>query len=273
MLKRLENILQNEIDPVFSKRAAFIFDEIKKIMPKKVLDAGCGRGFYINSLTNFDFIEEIHGVDIVDKYLKIAKKNSLDNRIKIRKADIYSLPYPNNYFDVIVCSEVLEHLAWDKKALFELKRVLKPSGTLLITVPNLNFPFLWDPINWILMKLFNKHINKNIWWLAGIWADHERLYTINRLESLIKSVGFSIKKKLFIMHRVLPFSHFLLYGIGKNLVERFGFQSFSRFNKDTKRPFIQFLATVFALPDKLFGKNPTLDDQSVGIGIVATLNK
>ena len=51
MLKKLENLLKSEIDPVFAKRAEFIFEEVEKIKTQKILDAGCGRGFYVKALT------------------------------------------------------------------------------------------------------------------------------------------------------------------------------------------------------------------------------
>ncbi len=252
MQKTLENILKSEIDPAFAKRARFIFEEIEKEKPQKVLDAGCGRGFYVNSLTNFEFIKEIHGFDINEKYLAIAKKNIDDKqKVILQKSSIYKLPYPDNYFDFIICSEVLEHLQDDKKGLKELKRVLKKSGTLVITVPNKNFPFLWDPLNWILMKLFNTHINKNIWWLAGIWADHERLYSLKEITNLIKNSDLKIEKAEQLIRWCWPFSHFLLYAIGKNLVETVGLKNFNRFNFAKKSYISEFIAKVCALPSNL----------------------
>ncbi len=194
MLRQLENLLRAEIDPAYSQRARVIFEQIEKEKPLKILDAGCGRGFYLNALSFFPFIKEIHGVDINNQYLKIAKKNCLDKRVKIIKAGLYSLPYPDNYFDCIIASEILEHVKDDKKALFELKRILKKNGTLIITVPHYYFPFLWDPLNWLLMRLFKGHVNKNIWWLAGIWADHNRLYTKKQIEKIVLTAGLTIEK-------------------------------------------------------------------------------
>lgn len=141
MLKKLKDFLRAEIDPAFAKRAEIIFQCIEKYKPKRILDAGCGRGFYLYGINSYKFVKEIHGIDINEKYLKIAKNINQDKRVKIKKSNIYKLPYENNSFDLIICSEVLEHLKDDKKALKELHRVLKPNGKLIITVPNLNFPF------------------------------------------------------------------------------------------------------------------------------------
>ena len=161
-LTSLEPILQAEFDPAFEIRARYILNTAADHKPKKVLDAGCGRGFYVHSYSYLPTVEEIHGVEINPKYIEVAKKHCTDERIKITEGSIYELPYSDNYFDFISCSEVLEHLSDDAKGLSELKRVLKPTGKLVVTVPNHHFPFLWDPLNWLLMKLFNTHINKDI---------------------------------------------------------------------------------------------------------------
>ena len=251
MLKKLEHILQNEIDPAFSKRSRFIFEEIEKRKPKIILDIGCGRGFYIKSLSFYKFPKKIFGIDINEKYLLEAKKNCQDKRITIKKGSIYSLPYPNNYFDFIICSELLEHLNDDKRGLKELNRVLKKNGTIAITVPNYYFPFFWDPINSMLMDFFGKHINKNIWWLAGIWADHERLYSVSQIKKLILISNSKIVKFKNVIHNCLPFSHFLLYGIGKNLVEKFSLRKFDRFDfNNDKDMILPYIFRFLSLKDK-----------------------
>lgn len=250
MHSKLRAILASEIDPAFARRSQLILEEIDALKPATILDAGCGRGFYVHAFTYFPFIKKIHGIDISEKYLTVAKKHITDDRVELQKASIYELPYPDNTFDMIVSSEVMEHLPDDAKALKELKRVLKKDGTIIITVPNLHFPFLWDPLNWLLMKLFNTHVPKDIWWLAGIWADHERLYTAKELHELAKKAGMKIEKEEHIVQVAWPFSHFLLYGIGKNIVERLGATGFDRFNFDDK-PLSRFLAWLMRLPTHL----------------------
>lgn len=261
MQNKLQTILQSEIDPAFARRSQLILEEIDAEKPQVILDAGCGRGFYVHAFTFFPFITHIHGIDVSEKYLKTAQKHITDPRVKLQKASIYELPYPDNTFDMIVSSEVMEHLSDDAKALKELKRVLKKNGSVLITVPNLHFPFLWDPLNWLLMKLFNTHMPKDIWWLAGIWADHERLYTAQQLHDLAKKADMKVEKKEHVVQVAWPFSHFVLYGIGKNIVERLGTSGFDRFNFEDK-PLSRFLAWVMRLPTTL----PHIkDDVSVNI--------
>lgn len=267
MLQKIVSILQCEIDPAFAKRAEFIFQEIEKRKPKKILDAGCGRGFYVRAISLYKFPKEIHGIDINKIYLAKARQSCNDKRIKLKEVSIYDTKYPSNFFDFIICSEVLEHLDDDKKALVELKRILKSNGVLVITVPNYNFPFLWDPFNWILMRFFKTHINKDIWWLAGIWADHKRLYSKEEITSKVKEYFKIVDQKLF-LYWCWPFSHFLLYGIGKNLVEKLGFDDFNRFNFTGGKTFSSFVAHIVRLPSQFLDRLSRANN-TVNIGILA----
>ena len=256
MIQKLEHLLVSEFDPGFEKRARFIFEAIEVYKPKKVLDAGCGRGFYSHGASFYPFVQDIQGFDVNDQYLALAKKHCRDKKIKLRKADIYNLPYPDGSFDFIIFSEVLEHLTNEKNALGELKRVLKKDGIIALTVPNEQFPFLWDPLNWTLMKLFHAHVSKDIWWLAGIWADHKRLYSSSKLCKLLDKQSFNIIVYQQTIHWSWPFSHLMLYGIGKNMVERLGFSSVSRFEFKQPSIFFSLLAQFIKLPstflDKIF---------------------
>lgn len=260
--------IDSEIDPSYRNRSRFIVDEIIKNKPKKILDAGCGRGYYPTLLTHLDFPTEIIGIDIVQEYLNIAQKNTQhDKRVKILNCGIEHIPYPASYFDCIICSEVLEHVPNHHKALIELKRILKKNGIILITVPNKKFPFAWDPINFYLMAFFNTHISKNIWWLAGMWADHERLYDVDEIKKLVKKYYKVISIKT-LTKCGWPFSHFLLYGIGKNLVEFGLFPNFNRFNFSKASFFTKTIAKIIRLPSDLFD-NKIKSKRSVNIVLAA----
>jgi hypothetical protein len=56
--------------------------------------------------------------------------------------------------------------------------------------------------------------------IAGIWSLHERLYTRAALESLVSESGFDVEAAEETTHYAFPFSHFLVYSIGKPLLER-----------------------------------------------------
>lgn len=260
MYWKLENLLKNEIDPTYSKRARLILSTIEKNKFKKILEVGSGRGFYLYACALYPFIKNVVGVEINPSYVNRAKKTINSKKVKIFLESAYDLPFKKNEFDCVICTEVLEHLSHENRALKEMKRVLKDDGKILITVPNYNFPFTWDPLNWLLMRVFNTHIDKDIWWLAGIWADHLRLYKDKDIEKIFKNCSLTIKNKSYFVKKSLIFSHFLLYGVGKNLVEKLNLSEFDRFNYQPKK-ISGFLAKILLF----FTKTETKNNKSVGI--------
>ncbi|MDO8639379.1 MAG: class I SAM-dependent methyltransferase, partial [bacterium] len=104
----------------------------KNLKAKTILDAGCGEGFTLQKFYEAKIGEYLEGIEYSESAIEISKK--IHPLLKIKKGDIYKLPYKENFFDLIICSEVLEHLDDPKKALNELKRVSKKY--LLLSVPN-----------------------------------------------------------------------------------------------------------------------------------------
>merc|ERR1711920_563495 len=62
---------------------------------------------------------------------KTADEKGLGSRVNFQHASVYAVPFPDNSFDVVIMSDVLEHLLDLKKALREVARVLKPGGVFL----------------------------------------------------------------------------------------------------------------------------------------------
>lgn len=105
----------------------------------KILDVGCGPGEMVKDLIQFE--REIYGIDIANEMVQIAKeriKNESVNQtqVVIAEGDIEKLNFENNFFDVIICSGVVEYLKDDVVWLAEIKRTLKPNGYLIINVTN-----------------------------------------------------------------------------------------------------------------------------------------
>lgn len=97
-----------------------------------ILDVGCGMGGLFAVLPNDSRLEKF-GIDFSDKAIDILK-----NRIKgeFIVGDVHNLPYAKSFFDRIMCIETLEHVDYPDALIKEMIRVLKPSGKILITVPN-----------------------------------------------------------------------------------------------------------------------------------------
>lgn len=100
---------------------------------KKILDIGCNDGFFSEKLKNTGHI--VTGIDISEQMLAQAKKRG----IQVKKVDIESetLPFSDNSFDIVLLSDVIEHIFDTDRLLSECHRVLTPRGKLLISTPNI----------------------------------------------------------------------------------------------------------------------------------------
>ena len=265
---KIKKILEQEIDPAYVDRAEIILAEM--VNKEKVLEVGCGRGFYLKALKEINPKINITGIDLNKEYLEVAKKYVDNKEVKIIKGDVTNLKFDNNSFDGVIASEILEHIKDDKKALKEIARVLKPNGILVISVPNKDYPFLWDPLNWSLEKTFKIHMPAKIWWLAGIWAGHVRLYKENDLIKKVKRSGLRIEKVWRKTKYCWPFSHFLFYGIGKNIVERGGLKNFNRFEKNKKNSrLLKIVKRIIYFGDKGNNKEFTKGEKTTNLILIA----
>lgn len=255
-------ILQKEVDPAFRRRAEAVIENLSLKNGDKILEVGCGRGFYAHIIGIFFPKISYTGIDINKEHLQIAKVFAQAPNVNFRKIDATKLPFADKVFDKIICTEVLEHIENDRLALSELYRVLKPHGIAVITVPNKNYPFLWDPINWVLERFFHTHISSRNLWFAGIWAYHVRLYGEDELLEKVKRQGFKIDSIARTTHFCLPFAHFLL-GIGKNIVDKGFFTSLDRFSNAGGNSFLlKLVLRVFHLFDKYNDKRTIKKDNS-----------
>lgn len=127
-LWQLKFLQKSLIDNYFK----ILTEQIAPLQPKTVLDVGCGEGFTLKQLYDKGIGESLEGVDFLDTAIEIGKK--IHPQLKLKQGNIYDLPYKSNSFDLVLCTEVLEHLEEPEKALIELKRVTKKHCVL--SVPN-----------------------------------------------------------------------------------------------------------------------------------------
>lgn len=95
-----------------------------------ILDVGCGDGIVVASLVGS---YEFSGVDGDEVQVALARERGINAVV----ADITNLPFASASFDAAFAGEVIEHTFSPDKFLVEINRVLKPGGTLILTVPNI----------------------------------------------------------------------------------------------------------------------------------------
>lgn len=251
----IDDLLENTGDIALRRRAKFIIAGIDPKKNDKILDVGCGDGYYLHLLCSLRKDIHLTGLDIDSRAILSARRNLRTKKIKLIEADIEKrLPFRKNSFNKVIMSEVAEHLSDDVKGLSEVYRVLKPGGTLCLSVPNKNYSFLWDPISWFLEEYLNTHIKKGFW--AGIWNQHNRLYDEEEIRDRLAEVGFKSLDLRSVTYWCLPFNHYIVnFGariLAKGKVPTVFLKGSSKFSKGTKRSFfVNLLYLVMNSIDKL----------------------
>ena len=141
----MDNKMKNQIS--FDKQASFydtsiysriprmcyphVMDALKNIEFNNILDLGCGTGTILNMISKELDVKELYGLDLSKKMLEIAK-DKLGAKAELTVGDAENLPYVDDFFEAIVCVESFHHYPNPKQALYEINRVLKPGGTLIL---------------------------------------------------------------------------------------------------------------------------------------------
>ena len=102
----------------------------------RVLDAGCGSGRMLEELVAYG---EVSGVELDPDAAAAAAQRGI---CEVEVGRLEELPFEDDSFDLVTCLDVLEHVPDDRQALAEMRRVTKPGGWLLLTVPA--YPALWS---------------------------------------------------------------------------------------------------------------------------------
>lgn len=158
--------------------------DLKKLSIKpgyRVLDIGCGSGRHTCAFARFKNITvigaDINFDDVVETRERLDYHEALEGTGAHREtivADINRLPFSNNFFDIVICSEILEHIADHDAAAGEVARVLKPGRHLIVSVPR----FFPERICWALSEEY--HAEKN---------GHLRIYKKKELIELLETKG------------------------------------------------------------------------------------
>lgn len=142
---------------------------VESTTPSSVLDAGCGEGYVVDLLARRNPDWRISGVDLSDEAIAYANEH-FGEQGRFRTGSLYKLPYSDRSFDVVVCSEVLEHLDDPNRAMLELKRVARRH--VLITVPHEPY-FQWLNTlgRWLGVNPDAGHVN---FWTASTFEEFIR---------------------------------------------------------------------------------------------------
>ncbi|TNF24129.1 MAG: class I SAM-dependent methyltransferase, partial [Bacteroidetes bacterium] len=175
------------IFPTFRGRFHFVREELHRVgtISGNAINIGTGEGDYDHMIAKH--VSELTSTDINEDDIQFAKQSNADlHNVRYEVQDATALSYADRSFDLAVCLEVIEHVEDSEKLMSECARVLKQGGTAIFTFPSSNFPFTYDPINWLL-KPFGRHVSLGAWGFG-----HFKLIEEEEFRKWSQSVGLEI---------------------------------------------------------------------------------
>jgi SAM-dependent methyltransferase len=153
-----------------------VIDELRLPTRTRILDAGCGSGRNMVELARHGTVT---GIELSATSVELARERKVG---EVVEGSLLEMPFESGSFDFGASLDVIEHLQDDVGALRELRRVIAPGGTLLITVPA--YGWLWsghDEIN-----------------------HHHRRYTRRSLEAAAEEAGWESVRTTYFNSLLLP---------------------------------------------------------------------
>ncbi|HYB25815.1 MAG TPA: class I SAM-dependent methyltransferase [Solirubrobacteraceae bacterium] len=139
-------------------------DRLRLAGGARVLDAGCGSGRTLEELGRYG---EVYGIELDPGAAEVAQDRGCG---EVRIGRLEELPWGGEYFDLITCLDVIEHTPDDRVTLRELRRVCKPGGFLLVTVP----------------------AYQGLWSTHDVANHHYRRYSRGRLRAAAEDAGWQV---------------------------------------------------------------------------------
>jgi SAM-dependent methyltransferase len=172
---------------------------VKEFVPlanKRVLDVGCGLGVYSGK-----FSQEratVWGIDPDPERVSQAKRSFPEVNFLVGESE--SLPFEENFFDLVFLNEVLEHVKDDRQTLQECFRILKPGGKAVVFVPNRGHPFETHGI--YLGQRYVYRLIPLINWLPDrirdFFCPHVRVYSVKSFKKLFQGLNVSFQELSFV---------------------------------------------------------------------------
>jgi SAM-dependent methyltransferase len=152
----------------FVMRRKLFANEIKRLglaRDATILDVGTSTGTNLRMLSDQGY-RNVRGLDFSDESIRWCAQKGLP---PVYKGDVCCLPFADDSFDLVLATDIIEHVDDDAQAARELKRVLKPNGRVLITVPTFT----------------------SLWGVQDVVANHKRRYRLLPLLDILRAAGFA----------------------------------------------------------------------------------
>ena len=186
------------------KRLKYVFSFLLEILKESQLatfaDIGCAEGYYIGRVAAIYSDVRCVGADIARTYVKKAKKSVKRSNVDFTVCDIENLPFKERCFDIVLCSEVLEHVPNHRKAFAELYRIARKY--LVISFPGHSYIHKVISKANVLKRLVNNVIPD---------VGHVSEITVYDIKSLLKTYNYKASTEIKIggalplqLYKIIP---------------------------------------------------------------------
>lgn len=235
------------------------------------LNLGTGEGDYDRMIAGY--CTELVGCDVNEEDLAHARAlNQGVMNLRYEANNALELTYPDNYFDLIVSCEVIEHVGKPEQMVHEMYRVLKPGGVAIMTFPSREFPVTYDPVNRI-WQLTRSEGSREYAISQGAYAfGHEYLIGSADFKKWATGAGFEIIEFQGLSRHLVGLLEIYWTGIAQSIFKKNARNittdagtSLTVRPASTKEPALVFITDFILWLDKLlFGWT----SRSVGKGVV-----
>ncbi len=148
--------------------------EFGREKPRDIIDLGTAEGRMLNSVSEAYPSARCVGIEYDSSLVELSKR--LYPNLEVIQGDIQEIDFPDESFDVVTATAVMEHVPRPEKVLGEVKRVLRPGGIVIVTVP--------DPF-WERVAVLVRHLEDD---------KHQHVMNIREMCDLMRENGFKILK-------------------------------------------------------------------------------
>jgi len=198
---------------MYAEKKALYFQgirpEVIALIPgtnNRVIELGCGAGQTLLGAREAGKASEIVGIDIIDR----LPQHDLLTRYYQGDIDTLPLDMEHESFDVALCADILEHLVDPWSTLRRLSLLLKPGGTLIVSLPNARNYTL------ALKLLFFGDFQYQSDGLLD--KGHLRFFCKKNMMHLIRQAGFQVVRTDFRLHKLRKVFYFLSFGLAEQLL-------------------------------------------------------
>jgi len=186
-----------------AKRTFWILKYLGAKDHERILEIGCGAGHILEKIER----GILYGIDLSKRLIAIAG-NRLGTRVELKRCNAEAIDYSDNFFDKVICADIIEHVLNPRNVFEEIRRIAKKDALVIISIPN---DKIINRLRNILVKLgFFKLLFKEV--PDERWTWHLHVFDISLLRNLTQGIFREMEIKI-VPNKLLPLRYIIKYTV------------------------------------------------------------